>query len=96
MSAIAVSRRAMRIATVEDIADAVRSSRQERGWTQAQLAERSGVSRDLVNRLERGSRRVEIAKVLDVLAGLDLTPTLTHRPVPVDLAVIVRDHGAGQ
>lgn len=82
----------MRIATVEDVADAVRSARRERAWTQAQLAERSGVSRDLVNRLERGSRRVELGKVLDVLAGLGLTPTLADRQAPIDLAAIVRDH----
>ena len=82
----------MRITTVDDVAGTVRSVRRERGWTQAQLATKAGVSRDLVNRLERGSGRVEVAKVLDVLAALGLATTVEPRRVPVDLAAVVRAH----
>ncbi len=84
----------MRITTVDDVAGAVRLARKERGWTQAQLAVRAHVSRDLVNRLERGSGRVEVAKVLDVLAALGLATVIEPRRSPVDLAAVVRAHKA--
>lgn len=65
----------------------------QRGWTQAELAQRSGVSRDLVNRLEGGSPRVELAKVLDVLSALEQVPFLQPRSTEVDLEAVVRAHG---
>ncbi|MBU6244141.1 MAG: helix-turn-helix domain-containing protein [Actinomycetales bacterium] len=82
----------MRITTVDDVAGAVRLARKERGWTQAQLAAHAQVSRDLVNRLERGSGRVEVAKVLDVLAALSLATVIEPRRSPVDLVAVVRAH----
>lgn len=82
----------MRITTVEELAGAVRRARKDRGWTQAQLASHSLVSRDLVNRLEGGSGRVEVAKVLDILAALGMATTLEPRRAPVDLTTVVRAH----
>jgi len=82
----------MRIAQVSDLADAVHAARKQARWTQAQLAERASVSRDLVNRLERGSGRVEVQKVLDVLSALGLTVTAEPRPAGLDLAAIVSAH----
>jgi y4mF family transcriptional regulator len=77
---------------VEDVAGAVLTARKQRGWTQAQLASGAGVSRDLVNRLERGSGRVELQKVLDVLAALGLATSVEERRSPVDLHSLVRAH----
>lgn len=82
----------MRITTVGDLAGAIRLSRRERGWTQADLAQRAGVSRDLVSRLENGSERVEVGKVLDIVAALGLTTAVAARPAPFDLTAIVRAH----
>jgi y4mF family transcriptional regulator len=82
----------MRITMVDELAGAVRLARKERGWTQAQLAAHAHVSRDLVNRLEKGSGRVEVAKVLDVLAALGLAPVIESRRSPIDLAALVRAH----
>ncbi len=82
----------MRITTVDEVAGAVRRARKDRGWTQAQLAAQAHVSRDLINRLERGSGRVEVAKVLDVLAALGLATVIEPRRSPVDVAAIVRAH----
>jgi y4mF family transcriptional regulator len=84
----------MRISSVTEVSAAVRSLRKERGWTQAELASRAQVSRDLVNRLERGSSRVELAKVLDVISALGQLPVLEPRGSSVDLDAIVRAHGA--
>lgn len=60
-----------------DVASAIRQARLERGLTQAQLADLIGVGRDWVVRLEQGSPRLELSKVLDafVALGLELTPT---------------------
>lgn len=82
----------MRITTVDEVAGAVRLARKERGWTQAQLAVHARVSRDLVNRLERGSGRVEVAKVLDILAALGLATVIEPRRSPVDLTAVVHAH----
>lgn len=83
----------MRISTAEDVAEIVRSARKAHGWTQAHLAVHSGVSRDLINRLERGSSRSELAKVLDVLTALGLTARVDIRLTPVDLDAVVIAHG---
>lgn len=83
----------MRISSVAELSGAVRSLRTQRGWTQAELAQRANVSRDLVNRLEGGSPRVEIAKVFDVLSALDQVPFLQPRSTEVDLDAVVRAHG---
>lgn len=82
----------MRITTVEELAGALRRARKERGWTQAQLASHSLASRDLVNRLERGSGRVEVGKVLDILAALGLAAVIEPRRAHVDIASVVRAH----
>jgi y4mF family transcriptional regulator len=82
----------MRITTVDEVAGAVRLARKDRGWTQATLAANAHVSRDLVNRLENGSGRVELAKVLDVLAALGLATVIEPRRTSVDLAAVVRAH----
>jgi transcriptional regulator with XRE-family HTH domain len=82
----------MRITMVDELAGAIRLVRKERGWTQAQLAAHARVSRDLVNRLEKGSGRVEVAKVLDVLTALGLAPVIEKRRSPMDLAALVRAH----
>lgn len=84
----------MRIASVADLAGAVRLTRKQRGWTQAELARHADVSRDLVNRLENGAGRIEVAKVLDVLAALGLLTLVEPAASRVDLAGIVSAHGA--
>ena len=82
----------MRISSVEDLAGVVRLTRRQRGWTQADLARHADVSRDLVNRLENGAGRIEVGKVLDVLAALGLLTLVEPAASRVDLADIVRAH----
>lgn len=62
----------MRVTTVRDVGALVRASRHAQGLTQADLADRLGVGRDWVVRLERGHPRVEAQKVLDALVALGL------------------------
>lgn len=58
--------------TSERVAEAVRSSRRARGWSQEHLAKQAGVGRRFVHDLEVGHPRAEIGKVLDVLDALEI------------------------
>jgi transcriptional regulator with XRE-family HTH domain len=51
--------------------------RKLRGLTQAQVADRSGVSRDTLTRLEGGDGGVSLENVLKVLRGLGILDVLT-------------------
>ena len=50
----------------------VRQARNERGWTQIQMAQRAGVSRAWLARLESGHRRAELESILRLFTALDL------------------------
>ncbi len=63
----------MTLTSVTDIAALVRQARQDRGWTQVQLAEHSGVSRDWIIALEKAKPSLEIALVLRTLKALNLS-----------------------
>ena len=55
---------------MHDLASVARGRRIELGLTQAELAARSGVSRDWVNSFERGKRTVEISLVFRLFDAL--------------------------
>ena len=59
------------------VAEDVSRWRRLRGLTQVQLADRSGVSRDTLARLEGGDGGVSLQNVLRVLRGLGILDTLT-------------------
>lgn len=69
----------MNIVSVNDLAASVRQERRRLGWTQAELAERSGVSRDWIIGLEKAKPSQEIALVLRTLKALDLKLSLGIR-----------------
>lgn len=56
--------------TVRDAASVVRELREQRGWTQHELASRAAVSRSFVADLESGKPTVEAAKLFDVFQAL--------------------------
>jgi len=66
----------MKIVSVNDLAASVRQARKRLGWTQAELAERSGVSRDWIIGLEKAKPSQEIALVLRTLKALDLNVSI--------------------
>lgn len=69
------------LATVRDLGAAVRDARRQAGLSQQAVADRAGVPRQWVSRLETGSNPgAELWKVLDLLAALNLTVSL--EPVP--------------
>ncbi len=73
----------MNVVSVTDLAACIRQARKKSGWTQAELANRSGVSRDWIIGLEKGKPSLELALVLRTLKALDLTLTLGNQSRPV-------------
>lgn len=71
------------LTTVRDLGAAVRDARLRAGLSQQALADRAGVPRQWVSRLETGSNPgAELRKVLDLLAALDLVVELAPAPAP--------------
>ena len=71
------------LTTVRDVGAAVRAARREAGLSQQVLAERAGVPRQWLSRLETGSNpAAELRKLLDVLAALGLAMKLGPSPDP--------------
>jgi transcriptional regulator with XRE-family HTH domain len=52
----------------------VRAARLARGWTQEELARRTGLATVQVSRIERGRREVRLTTLLRLTSALDLTP----------------------
>jgi transcriptional regulator with XRE-family HTH domain len=70
--------------SLRQVADHLGAWRKLRGLTQAQLADRAGVHRDTISRLERGDGGVSLETVLRVLRGLGLLETLTQSLDPYE------------
>ncbi len=70
----------MKLNAMRDLGALVRSERRDQGLTQAELAALVGVGREWVVRLEGGSPRLEVQKVLDALSALGLVLEVTPSP----------------
>jgi transcriptional regulator with XRE-family HTH domain len=70
--------------------------RAQRGWTLEELAERSGLSKPFLSRLEAGSRQPSIAAVLTLAKVYDVSVAqlFDTQPTPADPCVIIRGAGA--
>lgn len=60
---------------VERFGSNVRALRHEKGWTQEELADRSGLAPVQISRVERGAREVRLTTLLRLMAALETTPT---------------------
>ena len=69
----------MNVVSVNDLASCIRQERKNLGWTQAEWAERSGVSRDWIIGLERAKPGVELVLVLRTLKALNLPLSIDPR-----------------
>ena len=72
----------MNIISIKDLASLIKQERKARAWTQAELAERSGVSRDWIIALEQAKPSVELALVLRTLKALNLRLTINKPSQP--------------
>lgn len=61
-----------------ELGQAVLVAREAAGLTQTQLAQRAGVNRKLVYRLESGRGNPRVESVMQVLATLGLMPLIVH------------------
>lgn len=59
---------------VEQFGANVRAARQERGWTQEDLAHRTGLATVQVSRIERGRREVRLTTLLRLLKAFEMKP----------------------
>ena len=75
----------MNVISVKELAHLVKKERQSKGWTQAELAKRAGVSRDWMIGLEKAKPSVELALVLRTLKALNLKLTATSSSPPASL-----------
>lgn len=87
-----------------DLANSILLERERRGLTQAQLADKAGVNRQWLNRLESGKGNPTLRSILTVLAALGLelavvpaAPTAQEAQRDIDLEAFVdgfidRDH----
>ena len=66
----------MNIVSVNALTASIKQARKKLGWTQSELAERSGVSRDWIIGLEKGKPSLELGLVLRTLKALDLPLSL--------------------
>ena len=70
------------IESAQDLSNIVRSQRTSLGWSQAELAQRSGCSQRFVSEFERGKPGAEVGKVLALLHAMGLRSAVTalHSP----------------
>lgn len=61
----------------------VRRLREERGWTQEELARLSGINRSYLAGVEKGKRNVTIVNIARIAKALEVSPdTLFGRKMP--------------
>lgn len=72
---------------VRDLATDIQSWRKLRGLTQAQLADRAGVGRDTVIRLEKGDGAVRLEILLRILHALGILDGLVRALDPYETDV---------
>lgn len=58
---------------LERFGENVRAARKARGWTQEELAARTGLAVVQVSRVERGKREIRLTTLLRLVAALEVT-----------------------
>jgi transcriptional regulator with XRE-family HTH domain len=59
---------------VKSLGRRLRKLREEKGWTQEELADRSGLTSVQVSRVERGVREIRLTTLLRLIAALEVRP----------------------
>jgi transcriptional regulator with XRE-family HTH domain len=73
---------------MHDFGREVRMYRLAKGWSQDELARRSGLHRAYVGSVERGDRNATLATVWSLADALDVEPGLLVRPVAPELTLL--------
>ena len=67
----------VRVRKARDLSVALAAARRQRGWTQAELAERIGVGRDYVSVIESGHLGLQATRLLQLFGELGVDIVLT-------------------
>jgi transcriptional regulator with XRE-family HTH domain len=82
-------------AVTETLASRLHAMRESRGWTLEELAERAGLSRAYLSRLEGGDRQPSLAALCSIAGALGVSvAALFEQPDPAQECIIVR-HDSG-
>ncbi|MFP3907706.1 MAG: helix-turn-helix transcriptional regulator, partial [Acidimicrobiales bacterium] len=73
------------------MSDRIRAAREQRGWSQQQLARRAGVTRQLVSSIEAGRHSPNVAAALGLARALDTTVESLFASGPTRDAVVSID-----
>lgn len=65
-----------------DLSTALAAARRRRGWSQAEIGERIGVSRDYVGDLESGELGLQVTRLMRLFGELGVVVVLTLPPTP--------------
>lgn len=85
-----------RLDTVPDVARFVREQREQKGLTQRQLAERTGLSESSIAKFERGDvPDFPLGRALLLLRALGFRLVLASKGVGPDLAAVLEEVKAG-
>jgi transcriptional regulator with XRE-family HTH domain len=60
--------------SVREFGRRVRSMREQRHWTQEELADRSGLTSVQISRIERGVREIRLTTLLRLIGAFDAKP----------------------
>lgn len=69
----------MQVKTAFEVGISIRNARQAMGWTQSELAQRMGVTRQWVIRTEKGNDAAELALIMKAFAMLNVGVMVTPR-----------------
>ena len=86
------------------LGERIKARRQERGWTQEELARRAGISKGFLSDLENGKQRVGADTLLDVgrvlgasldylMTGDGVDPEPSEIEIPASLATFATEEG---
>ena len=67
----------VRVRKARDLSATLSAARRQKGFTQAELAERVGVSRDYVGDIEGGQLGLQVTRLLQLLGELGVEVVLT-------------------
>lgn len=75
---------------IEEIAETLRSAREERGLSQRELSARSGVPQGHISKIENGTVDLRLSSLVELARALDLELTLVPRKALPTVQTIVR------
>lgn len=68
------------VRTSGQLGPALRELRRARGWSQAQLGQRVGLSQERISNIERRPERITVQQLLTVLMALEAQLVVQERP----------------